>query len=144
MSRPAFIPAMLAIAAMAAGAWSGCQAGDPPPAVAALKPADAERELGRQLDGRRLSYRYVACVRNGRRFAGAAVVRCNVNFGAPHIEVYCVVRRDGRLLTDHDDPSIPCPRDSSGEGPPVQTYGSSAARQVTSTTFVASRASNAR
>jgi hypothetical protein len=39
-------------------------------------------------------------------------VRCNVNFGDPHIEAYCIVLKDGKLYTDHRDPAIPCRRDN--------------------------------
>lgn len=78
-----------------------------------------ERLLSARLDAERLTYRYVACVLNGRTFAGGRVARCNVNFNAPHVEIYCAVRRDGRLVTNHEDPAIPCPRDDRGKDPPV-------------------------
>lgn len=42
----------------------------------------------------------------------AAALRCNVNFGDPHIEAYCIVLKDGRLYSDHQDPAIPSRRDS--------------------------------
>ena len=86
-------------------------------------PQDApaiERRLRERFDAQHLNYRYVVCVPNGRRFGGRAVVRCNVNFNAPHIEVYCAVLHDERLLTNHEDPAVPCPRDDAGEDPPVQ------------------------
>jgi hypothetical protein len=80
-----------------------------------------ERLLAARLDARHLTYRYVACVPNGRRFSGQPVIRCNVNFNAPHIEVYCTALRDGRLLTNHEDAAVPCPRDDAGKDPPVQS-----------------------
>lgn len=79
-----------------------------------------QRLITQRLDAQNLSYRYVACLPNGRKFDGRAVVRCNVNFNAPHIEVYCSVLSNGRLLTDHEEPAIPCPRDDRGKDPPVQ------------------------
>jgi hypothetical protein len=64
------------------------------------------------LDSQQLSYRWVACLRSGRSFKGAAIVRCNVNFGDPHIEAYCIVLRNGELYTDHQNAGIPCQRDN--------------------------------
>jgi hypothetical protein len=75
-------------------------------------PASAKRLMIEYLDGKRLSYRWVACLHSGRSFEGAAIVRCNVNFGDPHIEAYCIVLRDGKLLSDHQEPAIPCRRDN--------------------------------
>jgi hypothetical protein len=97
-----------------------------PDHAAALTPATGpptvRRMLAERLDAKHLTYRYVACIANGRRFEGGAVVRCNVNFNAPHIEVYCAVVRNGRLLTDHEHAAIPCPHDAAGADPPVRTY----------------------
>jgi hypothetical protein len=64
------------------------------------------------LDSKHLDWRWVACLHSGRSFEGAAVVRCNVNFGDPHIEAYCIVLRSGELYTDHQNPNIPCQRDN--------------------------------
>ena len=75
-------------------------------------PASANRLMIEYLDWKRLSYRWVACLHSGRSFEGAAIVRCNVNFGDPHIEAYCIVLRHGKLYSDHDDPAIPCQRDN--------------------------------
>jgi hypothetical protein len=90
-------------------------------ASTAARPEDVQRLLAARLDAMHLNYRYVACIPNGRQFEDAAVLRCNVNFNAPHIEVYCAVVRDGRLQTNHEHPAIPCPRDAAGEDPPVLT-----------------------
>src|SRR6201987_2163734 len=46
-----------------------------------------------------LDYLWVDCVRTPHRFRGVRVVRCNVDFGEPHIVAYCSVLRNGRLLT---------------------------------------------
>ena len=50
---------------------------------------------------------------------GAAIVRCNVNFGDPHIEAYCSLLRNRQLVTDHDDPAIPCGHDGAGWTAPI-------------------------
>jgi hypothetical protein len=92
--------------------------------TAAARPVEAEGLLAARLDAKHLNYRYVACIPNGARFENAGVVRCNVNFNAPHIEVYCAVVRDGRLQTNHEHPAIPCPRDAAGGDPPVLTSAS--------------------
>ncbi len=72
----------------------------------------AKELMAAYLDGKHLDYRWVACLRTGRRFEEASIVRCNVNFGDPHIEAYCIVLRDGQLYSDHQDPAIPCQRDN--------------------------------
>ena len=69
-----------------------------------------------------LRYLWVVCVPSGNRFRGVPVVRCNVDFGEPHIVAYCSVFRNGRLLTSEDDPAIPCGHDNAGFSGPVVTY----------------------
>ena len=108
------------VVVVAAGALAVARARDARDTSASA--AAMQRLLGEHLARERLSYRYVACIDNGRRFAGQPVIRCNVNFGAPHIEVYCAVVRDGRALTNHEDAAIPCPRDDAGQDPPVREY----------------------
>jgi hypothetical protein len=76
-----------------------------------------------RMHAERLRFLWVACVRSGNRFRGVPVVRCNVDFGEPHIVAYCSVFRDGRLLTSEDDPAIPCAHDNAGWSDPVVTYG---------------------
>ena len=83
----------------------------------ATTPSEAKKLMVDYLDGKHLSYRWVACLRSGRSFKGAAIVRCNVNFGDPHIVAYCIVLRDGDLFSDNQDPAIPCQRDN--RGPPA-------------------------
>ena len=62
-----------------------------------------------------LTYRWVACVRNGRRYKGLPIVRCNVNFGMdPHVEAYCTVFDHGKLVTNHENKAIPCGHDDAG------------------------------
>jgi hypothetical protein len=70
-----------------------------------------------------LDYRWVACVSTTHRFEGVRVVRCNVDFGEPHIVAYCSVLRGGRLVTNQDDPAIPCGHDDAGFSAPVVQYG---------------------
>jgi len=74
------------------------------------------------LKRKELTYRWVACVRNGRRYRGQAIVRCNVNFGMdPHVEAYCSVLEHGRLVTNHEDAAIPCGHDNAGFTVPVES-----------------------
>src|SRR5205823_3854526 len=75
-------------------------------------PPEAKKLMVDYLDRKHLSYHWVACLQSGRSFHGAAIVRCNVNFGDPHIEAYCIVLREGKLYSDHDDRAIPCQRDN--------------------------------
>jgi len=83
---------------------------------------EAKRLMIQYLDAKHLDWRWVACLHTGRSFSGAGIVRCNVNFGDPHIEAYCVVLRSGQLDTDHQDPKIPCQRDE--RAPPATIVSS--------------------
>jgi hypothetical protein len=76
-----------------------------------------------RLDAQRANYHWVACVRSGKRFDGVPIVRCNVNFGDPHIQAYCSVFRGGMLLTSQEDPAIPCGHDDAGYSISMQTFG---------------------
>ena len=114
MSRA--LAAALAAAALAT-TGAGCGSASKPaaaPAPQSPTPAQARRLLAARLRAKQLDFRWVACLRNGRSFRGARIVRCNVNFGDPHIEAYCSVLEDGRLVTDHENPAIPCGRDEAG------------------------------
>jgi hypothetical protein len=77
----------------------------------------AERTLSLELRSENLSFLYVACIRNGRAYHGHPVIRCNVNFGDPHVEAYCSVISAGRLVTSQQDPTIPCKPDLAGSKP---------------------------
>lgn len=83
---------------------------------------EIKRQLIERLHQHALDPHWVACVPNGRRFEGAAVIRCNVNYGDPHIEAICGVLRGGSLLTDHDEAAIPCGPDLRGWHPRIHTY----------------------
>ena len=107
---------LLAAVALACAA---CGASSASGRITEATPPVAKRLLTARLRAHYLRFRWVACVRTGRTFSGVPVVRCNVDFGDPHIEAYCSVLRDGRLLTDHDDPKIPCRHDDAGPGPTI-------------------------
>jgi hypothetical protein len=70
--------------------------------------------LSARLKAQHLKANSVVCIRNGRVFRGHAIVRCNVDFGEPHITAYCSVLIAGRLVTQFDVKAIPCSRDSAG------------------------------
>ena len=89
--------------------------------ITTASPAVFRRALIARLHASGLDFQWVACVRNGRRFEGVPVVRCNVEFGEPHVEAYCSVFRGGRLVTSQDDPAIPCAPDLVGYSAPIQT-----------------------
>jgi hypothetical protein len=75
-----------------------------------------------RLRAEHLSYRWVVCLPSGRGFRGVRVVRCNVDFGEPHVVAYCSVLLGGRLLTSADDPAIPCGHDDSGYTATITQY----------------------
>jgi hypothetical protein len=77
----------------------------------------AGRTLSLELRSEQLSFKWVACIKNGRAYRGHPVIRCNVNFGDPHVVAYCSVIMAGRLVTSHQDPSIPCGPDLAGSKP---------------------------
>lgn len=85
------------------------------PELRSAPPALAKRLLAKQLKAKQLNYTWVACVRVGRSYKHVAITRCNVDFGIdPHVEGYCVLLKDGRLATNHQDPAIPCKHDDAG------------------------------
>ena len=74
--------------------------------------ADVRAALEARLLGRKLSYRWVVCVRTKRSFAGSPIFRCNVNFGEPHIIRYCATLENGQLVTNREQPEMRCGRDA--------------------------------
>jgi hypothetical protein len=82
-------------AAAAVLVLAGC--GSSASRIEATTPTEANKLMVGYLHSKHLSYRWVACLRSGRSFKGAAIVRCNVNFGDPHIEIYCAVVVGGRV-----------------------------------------------
>jgi hypothetical protein len=92
------------------------------PKLQSASPALAKRLLTRQLQAKQLDYTWVACVRVGRSYEHIPITRCNVDFGIdPHVEGYCVLLKDGRLTTNHQDPAIPCKHDDAGWDPTTIT-----------------------
>jgi hypothetical protein len=53
--------------------------------------------LRESLTHRGLSVRSAVCVRRPERIGGSPVYRCNVNFGDPHVEIYCAAIVEGDL-----------------------------------------------
>jgi hypothetical protein len=73
------------------------------------------RALEARLQQQHLRVRHVFCIVNGRAYKQHAIVRCNVDFGEPHITAYCSVLIGGRLVTQFDVKAIPCHRDNAGD-----------------------------
>ena len=74
------------------------------------KAAAVRAALEGRLLGKKLSYRWVACVPTKRSFAGSPVFRCNVDFGEPHIVRYCATLEDGQFVTNREQPEMRCGR----------------------------------
>jgi hypothetical protein len=114
--------ALIAVAAVVAGIVAGTR-DDAPPAPRPASVPTVHRLLAARLDARGLRVKQLTCLRNGRRYAGVPVVRCNANFGDPHVQAYCSIVRGGRLVTNDDDPALPCGHDDAGFTAPVRVYG---------------------
>lgn len=84
--------------------------------------AEIKRQLAQRLHRDLLRPHWIACVHSGRRYEGAKVLRCNVDYGEPHIVAYCAVLSGGRLLTDRQQPAIPCGPDRAGWHSPILTF----------------------
>jgi hypothetical protein len=101
-----------AVAMLAAGCGGS---GSASPRLEAAPPPLAKRLLTQQLQAKQLNYTWVACVKVGRSYKHVPITRCNVDFGIdPHVEGYCVLLKNGRLATNHQDPAIPCKHDNAG------------------------------
>jgi hypothetical protein len=105
--------AVLAVCALAAAVLT-TRSSDGASTVRVTQPAAVRAALIARLQRSHLSYRRVVCIHTGRVFRSHSVVRCNVNFGDPHIEAYCSIIDRGRLVTDHETPSFPCLADRRG------------------------------
>jgi hypothetical protein len=102
----------LAVLVLAAGCGGGSSAG-----LTSASPNVAKELMTTRLKAKHLDYRWVACVRVPRTYTNVPITRCNVNFGIdPHIEAYCLVLKNGKLLTNHEQPAIPCGHDGAGWG----------------------------
>lgn len=95
---------------------AGCGgSGSGTPKLQSAPPALAKRLLTEQLRAKQLDYTWVACVKVGRSYQHVPITRCNVDFGIdPHVEAYCVLLKNGKLATNHEDPAIPCKHDNAG------------------------------
>ena len=80
------------------------------------------RRMVAMLNRQKLHFHWVVCVRTGTDFHGVSVVRCNVDFGDPHIEAYCVVLRGGQLESNFDNPAVPCRADNAGNTQTIISY----------------------
>jgi hypothetical protein len=81
----------------------------------AAPPAVAKRLMVQRLNAKRLDYTWLACVRVGRTYRHIPITRCNVGFGIdPHVEAYCVLLQNGKLVSNHEDTAIPCKHDDAG------------------------------
>lgn len=78
----------------------------------AATPAGVKAALEARLVDRHLSFEWVYCLRTKLEFEGHDIVRCNVNFGEPHIVIYCAVLDNGTLITNRERPAIRCGRDA--------------------------------
>jgi hypothetical protein len=110
-------PARALVAALVgAAALAGCGgATHPRPRLTAAAPDVAQRLMQQRLRAKQLEYTWLACIALRRTYRHVAITRCNVGFGIdPHVEAYCVVLRRGALVTNHEDPSIPCRHDDAG------------------------------
>lgn len=106
--------AALAAATLLAGC-GGSGAAKPSAQLEQAPPAVAKGLMTKRLVAKQLDYTWLACVTVGRTYRNIPVTRCNVGFGIdPHVEAYCVVLRDGKLVTNHDDHAIPCGHDDAG------------------------------
>lgn len=79
-------------------------------------PAEVKEALEARLVGKKLSFEWVYCLRTPRSFEDRAIFRCNVNFGEPHIVIYCAVVEDGKLITNRERPPIRCGRGADDGG----------------------------
>ncbi len=111
--RAGAVAAVAGVAALVAGCGGGS------PGLRAASLGEAHAAIVARLDAKHLTYRWVACVATGRRYRDIAVVRCNVNFGDPHIVAYCTVLRGSRAVTQIEVPAIPCGSDQAGWSAPT-------------------------
>jgi hypothetical protein len=109
---------LLALALVAACLAPVASAAAAKPNVPAIRSA-----LRTRLHAQQLRVRHIVCIPNGRVFRGQEIVRCNVDFGEPHITAYCSVLIAGRLLTQFDTKAIPCGRDNAGSKDIIITSG---------------------
>jgi hypothetical protein len=115
--------AAIAVAAAVVVTLAIHSAGDASSRITTASPATIRAAVVARMRAEHLYYRWVVCVRSGTDFERIPLVRCNVDFGEPHIVAYCSVLRGGRLLTSEDDPAIPCGHDDAGYSASIVQYG---------------------
>jgi hypothetical protein len=107
--RCALVAAVVSLIAAGCGSSGSAATFKPAP------PGVAKQLMARRLHAKQLDYTWLACISLPRTWRGIPLTRCNVGFGIdPHVEAYCVVLRNGALLTNHEDASIPCRHDDAG------------------------------
>jgi hypothetical protein len=74
------------------------------------RPAEVKEALEARLVGKKLSFEWVYCLNTRRSFEARTIFRCNVNFGEPHIVIYCAVLDEGELVTNRERSGIRCGR----------------------------------
>ena len=116
--------AVLAAGGVAAGLLASSGSGVAPAAgrITTASLATVRRAMIAKLHAGGVHFYWVVCVRNGERFHGVAVTRCNAEFGDPHVQAYCSVFRGGSLVTNLDDRAIPCRPDNAGFTTIIHTY----------------------
>ncbi|OLE37363.1 MAG: hypothetical protein AUG48_04635 [Actinobacteria bacterium 13_1_20CM_3_68_9] len=112
--RLALVATTVLAACALAAALLATRSSDGASVMRTTQPAAVRAALSTRLEQSHLNYRWVVCVRTGRIFRNHHVVRCNVNFGDPHIVAYCSIIDGGRLITNHETPSFSCPADLQG------------------------------
>ena len=112
--RKALIGAAVLAAGAIAAALLATRNSDGASTARPASPASVRAALITRLKASHLNYHWVVCVRTGHVFRRQGVVRCNVNFGDPHIEAYCSIIDGGRLVTNHESQSLACPADLRG------------------------------
>ena len=73
-------------------------------------PAEVKEALEARLVGKKLSFEWIYCLPTRHSYEDRTIFRCNVNFGEPHIVIYCAVLDDGGLVTNREQPAIRCGR----------------------------------
>jgi hypothetical protein len=76
------------------------------------RPAEVKEALEARLVGKKLSFEWVYCLNTRRSFEARTIFRCNVNFGEPHIVIYCATLDDGALVTNREQPVLRCGRNA--------------------------------
>jgi hypothetical protein len=82
-----------------------------------VSPTAVKEALEGRLADKQLSFEWVYCLRTRRTLESKTIFRCNVNFGEPHIVVYCATLEDGALVTNRERPALRCGRTIDSQAP---------------------------